>query len=101
MLDQVAAEMSGAPLAVVVHASKLARAVAEQDGKLLSVQELARLAEELGLVMRREECALALEAWASRGPKGRAAARAANTSHLWGEICAARQPLTHRPVRAA
>ncbi len=92
VMDRLACERSGAPIAVVRAASKLGRAIAALDSTVLSVQELEYLCRELhGLASSAAECRLLLSQWAARGSAGHTAATTADVAPLWGEICAARR----------
>jgi MoxR-like ATPase len=92
VLDRLTAARAGVPLAVVRHASKLARNACELDGQVLSLQELAHLAHDLWTVAESaDDCRLLLEQWGARGPRGAAYSHIAPIGALWGELNAARR----------
>lgn len=92
VLDGLAADASGAPKGVVTIASKLARAIAEGEGTILSVQELSHLCRDLWRVaMGARECQLLLAQWAARTERGASAAATAPVASLWGEVLTQRR----------
>jgi MoxR-like ATPase len=93
VLDRLAAERSGAPVGVVKHASRAARAVAAAEGNhALSVQEIAHFAGDAWRVAESvEDVRELLGQWAVRTEIGVVAARQAQLAPFWGEIVAARR----------
>lgn len=92
MLDRLAQERSGAPAGVVRCLRKAAFAVAEADGAVLSVQELAHLCTDAWNVAKSAaDVREYLAQWAARGSAGAQAARSCDIGPVWAEIVKARR----------
>ncbi len=85
--EQILRSWTGLPQCLVRVAWKAARACAEADGALLSLQEGRHLLGELLLAESLAEVRLTLAGWAARGPAGQALARKLpQAAAVWGEL---------------
>ena len=81
------AERAQVPQGVATLTWRLMRAVAEQEGTVLSLQEGVRCAGEIvACAESAHDVRLILAGWAARTEAGREAARKMDVSPLWGEV---------------